>query len=306
MSLSSKLATLSKCLKNLLRNPRESVRKLAGSPEPARAADVVRQREATGQYDSQANAASRVRGAEFARQWQANSNSQFLESCAALRAEDNSPNPLRAYFDAVKEGPGVWKWLHYFEAYHRHLHKFVGRPVTVVEVGIYSGGSLQMWRHYFGQDCRVHGVDIQETCKAYEDLHTTIHIGDQADRAFWKRFRKSVPAVDVLIDDGGHQPEQQMVTLEEMLPHLRPGGVYICEDVHGIGNQFAAFAHSLADELNVFVPVLQPVLASMPTALQAAVNSVHFYPFVVAIEKREFPLTSFSAPKQGTRWQQFT
>ena len=110
------------------------------------------------------------------------------------------------------------KWLHYFDLYHRHLQKFIDRPVTVVEVGVYSGGSMPMWRHYFGEHCRVHGVDIQEECKMYEDAHTTIHIGDQADRAFWKRFRESVPAVDVLIDDGGHQPEQQMVTLEEMLP----------------------------------------------------------------------------------------
>ena len=77
---------------------------------------------------------------------------------------------------------------------------------------------MPMWRHYFGEHCRVHGVDIREECKMYEDAHTTIHIGDQADRAFWKRFRESVPAVDVLIDDGGHQPEQQMVTLEEMSP----------------------------------------------------------------------------------------
>ena len=37
----------------------------------------------------------------------------------------------------------------------------------------------------------------------------------------------------------GHTPEQQIVTLEEMLPHLRPGGVYLCEDVHGIHHDFA-------------------------------------------------------------------
>jgi hypothetical protein len=247
-----------------------------------------------------------VRGADVARQWEANSNShQPLESCAAVGGQDESPNPLRTYFDAIKEGPGVWKWLHYFELYHRHLQKFVGRPVTVVEVGVYSGGSMLMWRHYFGHDCRVHGVDIQEECKVYEGSHTTIHIGDQADRAFWKRFRESVPAVDVLIDDGGHQPEQQMVTLEEMLHHLRPGGVYICEDLYGIGSQFAKFAHSLADQLNARAPVAQQELASTPTPFQAAVNSVHLYPFVVVIEKRVSTLKSFSAPKHGTIWQPF-
>ena len=45
----------------------------------------------------------------------------------------------------------VWKWKHYCDVYHRHFSKFVGREVHVLEVGIYSGGSLQMWREYFGR-----------------------------------------------------------------------------------------------------------------------------------------------------------
>src|SRR4051812_8731031 len=59
---------------------------------------------------------------------------------------DDEVNPLRASFDAVTSGPGVWKWLHYFDIYHRHLERFVGKPVTIVEIGVYSGGSLSMWR----------------------------------------------------------------------------------------------------------------------------------------------------------------
>lgn len=279
MSLSSKLDLLSACARSLLRNPRESAHRLAGR-EPAR-------------------------GADFARQWDATATSQSLKSSALVPGQDDSANPLREYFDGIKEGAGVWKWLHYFEPYHRHLHKFIGRPVVVVEVGVYSGGSMPMWRHYFGEDCRIHGVDIQEECKVYEDSHTTIHIGDQADRAFWKQFRKSVPVVDVLIDDGGHQPEQQMVTLEEMLPHLRPGGIYICEDVHGFGNEFALFAHALANELNAVDWVLQQELASTPAPFQAAIHSVHMYPFMVVVEKRDAIVTSFSAPKHGTQWQPF-
>lgn len=280
MSLSSKLETLSTCVTNLLRNPHECVRTLASLTEL-------------------------VRGADVARHWGTAAHFPLLERSVAVQGQDDSSNPLRAYFDALKEGPGVWKWLHYLELYHRHLHKFVGRQVTIVEVGVYSGGSMQMWRHYFGEGCRVHGVDIQEECKVYGDSHTTIHIGDQADRAFWKRFRESIPSVDVLIDDGGHRPEQQMVTLEEMLPHLRPGGVYICEDVHGSGNRFTAFAHSLANQLNTVALVPQQELASAPTSFQAAVNSAHLYPFVVVIEKRDSTLKSFSAPKHGTEWQPF-
>ena len=165
---------------------------------------------------------------------------------------------------------------------------------------------MRMWRRYLGAGCRVHGVDVEEACKGYEDAHTKIHIGDQADRAFWRRFREQVLTVHVLIDDGGHRAEQQMVTLEEMPPHLHPGGVYICEDVQGIGNRFATFAHSCADNLNAFAPVPnQQDLASRLTPFQAALCSVHLYPFVVAIEKSGTTFDQFVCPTRGTEWQPF-
>lgn len=240
---------------------------------------------------------ARVRGTGTASAWTAT---------PAAAAATEPANPLRHYFDSVSEGPGIWKWLHYFEIYHRHLSRFVGQSPSLVEVGVYSGGSLGMWRHYLGEGTHIHGVDIQPDCRVYEDANTSIHIGDQGDRAFWRDFRDRVPPVDVLIDDGGHQPEQQIVTLEEMWPHLRPGGVFICEDVHGINNDFTAYVGALADQLNAFKPSFdQRVLSSPATPLQADVHSIHFYPYVVVIEKRATPLTLLSAPKHGTMWQPF-
>jgi hypothetical protein len=219
------------------------------------------------------------------------------------------PNPLWEYFQANKVGPGVWKWTQYFEAYHRHLARFIGRDVHVVEVGVYSGGSLPMWKSYFGPRCQVTGVDIEPACKAYQGDGTRIVIGDQGSRDFWRAFRSQSPPADVLIDDGGHHPEQQAVTLEEVLPHLRPGGVYLCEDVHGTGNAFAAYAHSLADQLNAsnWLPKRpgQAEIVVRATPLQAAVHSVHLYPYLIAIELRESPIGTLEAPKHGTEWQPF-
>ena len=189
--------------------------------------------------------------AEFAGQFHTSEADPSPESGSDPRYS-GVENPLWEYFESHREGRGIFKWTHYFEIYQRHLSKFVGRNPQVVEIGIYSGGSLGLWRHYFGPGCHVSGIDIQEECKSYQDSDTSIYIGDQADRGFWKRFRDESPAVDVLIDDGGHSPEQQRVTLEEMLPYLRPGGVYLCEDVHGVNNAFAAYAHKLADLLNAF------------------------------------------------------
>src|SRR3954468_13923984 len=77
---------------------------------------------------------------------------------APSAAESNIDSPLERYFDSVSEGPGIWKWRHYFPVYHRHLSKFVDKEVHIVEIGIYSGGSLPMWLDYFGEGCHVYGV----------------------------------------------------------------------------------------------------------------------------------------------------
>jgi SAM-dependent methyltransferase len=227
-----------------------------------------------------------------------------------VKSTPGDTNPLKSYFMSVKEGRGIWKWLHYFDAYEKHLNKFVGREVHVVEVGVYSGGSLQMWKHYFGPGCRIYGVDIEEACRGYQDDTTRIFIGDQEDRGFWRQFKANVPLVDIVIDDGGHVPEQQMVTLEEMLPHLRPGGVYICEDHHGDFNRFAAYVHGLTDNLNTFATASgssadAPGHYCRPSPAQAVIHSVHLYPFVTVIEKTMAPVDRLYAPKHGTIWQPF-
>ena len=213
-----------------------------------------------------------------------------------------SSNPLRAFFDSRTTGRGIWKWNHYFDAYHRHFGKFVGSDVNVLEIGVYSGGSLEMWRHYFGPGCHVYGVDIEKACKCYEDESTTIFIGDQGDRDFWRSFKEKAPAIDILIDDGGHRTEQQIVTLEEMLPHLRPGGVYLCEDVRGEHNGFSGYMQGIVANLNAFRGSGSEV---NPTEFQAWIRSVHFYPFMTFIEKADRPARRFIAPKHGTEWQPF-
>jgi hypothetical protein len=217
---------------------------------------------------------------------------------------NGEPNPLRAYFDSHLEGPGIWKFHHYFDIYHRHLSKFRGRPMNVMEIGIYSGGSLQMWKEYFGPDCTIYGVDIAPECKVYQDDRTKVLIGDQGDRAFWKRVRQEVPQIDVLIDDGAHTSEEQIVTLEEMLPHIRPGGVFLCEDILGKTNHFIGYCQALIDNLNEPTPN-EDKTACRVNPLQRAIDSIHYYPFVTVIEKAEHPRPELRAPKHGTEWQPF-
>src|SRR2546423_442947 len=90
----------------------------------------------------------------------------FAAPAAGVPLADPPKNALTASFDEHTEGAGLWKWRHSFDFYDRHFSKFVGREVHVVEIGIYSGGSLAMWRHYFGDGAHIYGVDIEEACRA--------------------------------------------------------------------------------------------------------------------------------------------
>jgi hypothetical protein len=242
----------------------------------------------------------RIRGARLADRW----TRAELDGSSRAQIEDKTAdgNPIQDYYVQCGDGPRMQKWLHYPEIYDRHLSKFIGRESVVVEIGVDGGGSLQMWRQCFGPACTVHGIDIDPECLAFSGEGIIVHTGDQADRAMWNRFRANVPQIDILIDDGGHNPEQQILTLEEMLPHLRPGGVYICEDVHGCGNGFAEFAYALCDRLNAgSIESDTGVDTIAMTPFQASIHSVHLYPLLVLIEKHAKPALRFSAPLRGAQ-----
>ncbi|CAJ1360160.1 unnamed protein product [Effrenium voratum] len=143
-------------------------------------------------------------------------------------------NPLVEWWDAHREGLQTTKLAHYFDVYHRHLSHFRGRKAHLLEIGVASGGSLQMWKAYFGPRLRVTGVD----CCPYsgmrgelEDHRTSIWIGDQEDPQFWEELVQSVPPIDIIIDDGSHVGRMQLAAFRSLWPRLNPGGVYLVEDL---------------------------------------------------------------------------
>ena len=211
-------------------------------------------------------------------------------------------NPLLEYFE---RNPGrlIDKWLHYFDIYHRHFAAFRGRAVTVVEFGVYHGGSLQMWKHYFGERARIVGVDIDPTCKALEEERIEIHIGDQADGAFLEKLCSELGEFHVLVDDGGHMMKQQITTFEHMFPRLAPDGVYLVEDLHtsywpeygggyrrpatrfgfGKARTFIEYSKRLIDALSAWHsrdPKRFPV-----TDFTTSARSMHYYDSVLVVEK---------------------
>ncbi|MFY9314097.1 MAG: class I SAM-dependent methyltransferase [Burkholderiales bacterium] len=213
----------------------------------------------------------------------------------SLRSRGREPaNPLADYFFA-NPGRRIQKWHHYFEIYHRHFQAFRGRSPVVLEIGVFHGGSLQMWKRYFGPGARIVGVDIDPRCRGFEEPGIEILIGDQADRAFLAGIRARLPRIDIVIDDGGHAFPQQIASFEELYPHLQPEGVYLCEDLHtsyapnfGGGYRrdgtFVEYAKGLVDRLHAWYS-FEPARFAVD-ALTRSTYALHFYDSVLAIEKR--------------------
>lgn len=217
------------------------------------------------------------------------------------------PGWLESYFDAHAEGRGIWKSRHYFPIYERHLAHLRGRDAHLLEIGVFSGGSLQMWRDYLGPESQITGVDINPACQSYEADGISVVIGDQGNPTFWQRLVAELPALDAVIDDGSHRPEHQIVSLTSLLPHLRPGGIYICEDVVGPTNPFSRFVDGLARNMDAgqHEPLANHEARIIAEPFQRAITAVHRYPFVTVIERTAGPVTEFYTLRRGTEWEPF-
>ena len=202
-------------------------------------------------------------------------------------------NPLRAFAEKNTDGRLMDKWVHYFDIYHRHFNRFRGQAITMVEIGVFNGGSLRMWRDYFGTTSTIVGVDINAECARYAEPGVQIVIGDQSDRGFLGELRARFPSISALVDDGGHHMHQQITTFEEMYPHLTSDGVYLCEDVHtsyhthfggklGQADTFVERTKTMIDRLNAWHI---PGAALPPDEFTRTTDSLHFYSGVVVIER---------------------
>jgi 23S rRNA U2552 (ribose-2'-O)-methylase RlmE/FtsJ len=225
-------------------------------------------------------------------------------------------NDLAKYFEENK-GRLIHKWMHFFDVYDKHFSRFRGKEVVILEIGVFQGGSLQMWKEYFGDKALIYGVDINPRCKELEEDRVKIFIGSQSDRGFLRQLRKELPPIDILIDDGGHMMRQQIITFEELYGAVKPDGVYLCEDLHtsywlqyggGVRRKgsFIEFGKRLVDQLNAWHSEQSSFRVDDFTR---TADSIHFYDSIMVVEKaqrtapehRKSGVPSFPEPLVKTR-----
>ena len=142
-------------------------------------------------------------------------------------------------------GKVIFKWHHYLPIYESLFRPFVGTSVKVLEIGVLRGGSLKLWRDYFGMDAQIFGIDIDPSAKQYETERIKIFIGDQGDKKFLASVLDEVGGFDIVIDDGANTNYLIMNSLEALYPATRH--LYIVEDTHAL--YWWKGGHSLARDI---------------------------------------------------------
>jgi hypothetical protein len=164
-------------------------------------------------------------------------------------------------FATNRDGKLVNKWEQYFPVYERYLSPWRNRSLTFIEIGVSQGGSLQMWRRFFGPMATIVGLDISPAAAKHNEHGINVRIGDQSDPGFLATVVEEFGPPDIVLDDGSHQMDHVRASFEYLYPRLSKNGLYIVEDAStsyqadfggGLGepNSFVNLSKGLVDRLN--------------------------------------------------------
>ena len=196
----------------------------------------------------------------------------------------------------TNQGKVIHKWEHYFPVYERHFAMWRGRSLTFLEIGVARGGSLPMWRRYFGPLATVVGLDIDPRCKDHESDGVFVRIGDQSNPNFLDAVIEEFGPPDIVLDDGSHRMSDILASFEHLYPKVPKNGVYMVEDLHtaywpdfGGGlrepGSFINHAKQLIDQLNAD----HSRGAIKPDRFTRETFSISFYDSMAVFEKATVP-----------------
>jgi hypothetical protein len=198
-------------------------------------------------------------------------------------------NKFKEFFYTEPKKNSIHKWEHYFDIYEKHFNKFIGKNPKILEIGISGGGSLDMWNYYFDNKCEIYGLDILPINKEFP---SNVHIfqGDQGDSNFWDSFLKDHNNFDIVIDDGGHLMNQQIVSFEKIYPKLNDNGVYLCEDTHtsymeGYGGKLKG-DNTFIEYSKKFIDLLHAYYNNLPIDFRKNTFCVSYYDSIVVLDKK--------------------
>lgn len=127
------------------------------------------------------------------------------------------------------------KWYSYLTEYQRLLAPYQALDITLVEIGVQNGGSLQIWEKFFPYASLILGCDIEDNCRhlPFNSSIINIVIGDSAkNETIQQILDLTKNNIDIVIDDGSHISSDIISTFFSLFPAVKCGGVFIAEDLH--------------------------------------------------------------------------
>jgi hypothetical protein len=118
-------------------------------------------------------------------------------------------------------------YLSFYESFMAPMRE---APITLLEVGVFRGASLNMWREYF-PNAKIVGVDIQPTAKQFESERVHVELADQSNLQHLAEVAVKHGPFDIVIEDGSHMWEHQITSLRALFPFVKNGGYYVVEDL---------------------------------------------------------------------------
>lgn len=206
------------------------------------------------------------------------------------------------------QGYTINKWHHYLPLYDRYLTPWKGTAVRVLEIGVAKGGSLALWRKFFGDDAILFGVDIMERCARFDGIDGKVRIGSQDDAAFMNAVVDEMGGVDIVLDDGSHYSRHIRASLDILFPRLSVGGLYCIEDLHAIywptheggyqdDNTFANDVRQMFDDMHHWYHGLPQRVAGT----QDMLGAMHLHDSLVVLEKADVKRPVFSRRGGGLK-----
>lgn len=192
------------------------------------------------------------------------------------------------------------KLLHYFDIYERHFSRFKNQPVVLLEIGVFGGGSLAMWRDYLGPQSQVIGLDINPECLQHKAEGIDIFIGSQDDPDVIREILEKYPVIDGVIDDGSHNMVHMIASFELLYHRISSNGVYLVEDTcccywphfgGGLGKNdtFIEHAKRHIDQIQASANLIIGGNTDSPipvNTMMCSTDSISFYDSVIVFEKR--------------------